>query len=138
MGGIEKRLLILYRKSLLRYETGGGLDYPEEEFLRHWECALVDWCRFQASWGFWGSTEWLQARVRYIIREPGWHEWLREEYHADEECSSIDSHLRGDKEGREQQRDQDTSQTQTSCVSREGRHGLERTTKTCEYEHTCE
>ena len=47
--------------------------------MRHWEAALVDWCRFQASWGFWGNTEWLQARVRSILADEGWREWLLRE-----------------------------------------------------------
>ncbi|UKZ72471.1 hypothetical protein TrVFT333_000100 [Trichoderma virens FT-333] len=51
--------------------------YDWDDFLRHWETALVDWCRFQASWGFWGNTEWLEARVRSITKDDGWREWLR-------------------------------------------------------------
>jgi hypothetical protein len=47
--------------------------------VRHWETALVDWCRFQASWGFWGNTEWLEARVRSILADQGWRNWLEDD-----------------------------------------------------------
>ncbi|KAL7811927.1 kinase-like domain-containing protein [Trichoderma gracile] len=53
--------------------------YEWNDFLRHWETALVDWCRFQASWGFWGNTEWLEARVRSIIKDDAWRAWLASE-----------------------------------------------------------
>ncbi|KAG5928817.1 hypothetical protein E4U60_007604 [Claviceps pazoutovae] len=76
----EKALLNLYREHLL----GGANNisapaYDWNEFQRHWETALVDWCRFQASWGFWGNTEWLQARVRSILHDQQWQAWLRKE-----------------------------------------------------------
>lgn len=51
--------------------------YEWDDFLRHWETALVDWCRFQASWGFWGNTEWLEARVRFITQDADWKDWLQ-------------------------------------------------------------
>jgi hypothetical protein len=51
-------------------------EYQWEIFIRHWETALVDWLRFQASWGFWGNTGWLEARVRWILRDEGWREAL--------------------------------------------------------------
>ncbi|CEJ93405.1 hypothetical protein VHEMI08995 [[Torrubiella] hemipterigena] len=60
-------------------QDGMSLDAQWDEFSRQWETALVDWCRFQASWGFWGNTEWLSARVRYIIKDIGWQNWLLEE-----------------------------------------------------------
>ena len=53
-----------------------GREYDWGLFVRHWETALVDWLRFQASWGFWGNTEWLEARVRSILRDHGWREFL--------------------------------------------------------------
>ena len=71
----ERRLLKQYRTSLLQDEDSEL--YNWELFKRHWETALVDWCRFQASWGFWGNTEWLEARVRSILRDPEWRDWLR-------------------------------------------------------------
>lgn len=71
MGGGETRLLKEYHQTL-----GMGEDYPWDLFVRHWETALVDWCRFQASWGFWGNTEWLEARVRYILGSKDWRTWL--------------------------------------------------------------
>ncbi|KAK6077709.1 transporter [Seiridium cupressi] len=46
-----------------RLETVAGKEYPWDVFVKHWEAALVDWLRFQASWGFWGNTEWLEARI---------------------------------------------------------------------------
>ncbi|RDW93982.1 uncharacterized protein DSM5745_01304 [Aspergillus mulundensis] len=71
----ERRLLERYRSFLVRDK---GSDFYEwKTFKRHWETALVDWCRFQASWGFWGNTEWLEARVRSILSDSGWRDWLR-------------------------------------------------------------
>ncbi|KAG8669400.1 hypothetical protein FPOAC2_08728 [Fusarium poae] len=77
----EETLLYLYQETLLgrRPADKESLDYEWATFVRHWECALVDWCRFQASWGFWGNTEWLEARVRYILKDEKWKEWLLKE-----------------------------------------------------------
>ncbi|KAF5233566.1 hypothetical protein FAUST_8110 [Fusarium austroamericanum] len=77
----EETLLYLYQETLLsrRPADKKPFDYEWDTFVRHWECALVDWCRFQASWGFWGNTEWLEARVRYILKDEGWKEWLLKE-----------------------------------------------------------
>lgn len=74
MHDAEKRLLEWYRTRLLQ---GEGDAYEWETFQRHWETALVDWCRFQASWGFWGNTEWLEARVRSILSDQAWRDWLQ-------------------------------------------------------------
>lgn len=77
MGKGEKTLLEQYRAILLHHrQREAGPDYGWEDFSRHWETALVDWCRFQASWGFWGNTDWLQARVRWILRDQAWCDWL--------------------------------------------------------------
>jgi hypothetical protein len=70
----EKQLLERYRTTLIRGQDGDM--YNWETFKRHWETALVDWCRFQASWGFWGNTEWLEARVRFILDDRQWRDWL--------------------------------------------------------------
>ncbi|KAE8383188.1 kinase-like domain-containing protein [Aspergillus bertholletiae] len=77
----ENDLLERYRETLLARRPPGmkDFDYPMNLLIRHWETALVDWCRFQASWGFWGNTEWLEARVRSILRDQAWREWLRNE-----------------------------------------------------------
>jgi hypothetical protein len=72
----EKRLLERYRTTLIRGQDASF--YEWETFKRHWETALVDWCRFQASWGFWGNTEWLEARVRSILDDQQWRNWLRQ------------------------------------------------------------
>lgn len=61
----EKRLLRHYVSKL---ESVSSKEYPWDVFVEHWEAALVDWLRFQASWGFWGNTEWLEARVRHIVK----------------------------------------------------------------------
>ncbi|KAF2450137.1 hypothetical protein P171DRAFT_426607 [Karstenula rhodostoma CBS 690.94] len=61
----EKELLERY---WVRLEKESGKDYDWGIFVNHWEMALVDWLRFQASWGFWGNTEWLEARVRFILK----------------------------------------------------------------------
>ncbi|KAE8164216.1 kinase-like domain-containing protein [Aspergillus tamarii] len=77
----ERALLERYREILLarRPSEMKEFDYPMNLLIRHWETALVDWCRFQASWGFWGNTEWLEARVRSILKDQAWREWLRNE-----------------------------------------------------------
>ncbi|KAK2024153.1 phosphotransferase enzyme family protein [Colletotrichum zoysiae] len=77
----EKALLEQYRETLLNQKppSKGPADYDWDTFVRHWETALVDWCRFQASWGFWGNTEWLEARVRHIIADNEWRTWLKNE-----------------------------------------------------------
>ncbi|PSN75248.1 hypothetical protein BS50DRAFT_596279 [Corynespora cassiicola Philippines] len=73
MGEGEERLLKRYWERLTQT---GGKDYHWDVFVRHWETALIDWLRFQASWGFWGNTEWLEARARWILRDEGWKEAL--------------------------------------------------------------
>jgi hypothetical protein len=50
----EKQLLERY---WTRLKEVGKQEYEWSIFVRHWEVALVDWLRFQASWGFWGNTE---------------------------------------------------------------------------------
>ncbi|KOS17011.1 putative methyltransferase [Escovopsis weberi] len=73
----ERALLERYRAALMRGRPKGKtFEYGWDELVRHWETALVDWCRFQASWGFWGNTAWLQARVRAILGDEGWRAWL--------------------------------------------------------------
>ncbi|KAJ4421882.1 hypothetical protein N0V82_003482 [Gnomoniopsis sp. IMI 355080] len=74
MGTGEERLLRCYIEEIRRVS---GRVYDWEVFVRHWETALVDWLRFQASWGFWGNTEWLEGRVRSILHNPEWLTWLR-------------------------------------------------------------
>ncbi|KAJ5951658.1 uncharacterized protein N7479_010071 [Penicillium vulpinum] len=69
----ERGLLERYRTTL---QDEDSELYEWETFKRHWETALVDWCRFQASWGFWGNTEWLEARVRSILTDQEWRDWL--------------------------------------------------------------
>lgn len=71
----EERLLRFY---LERLREASGKEYNWDTFVRHWETALVDWLRFQASWGFWGNTEWLEGRVRSILADREWMEWLRD------------------------------------------------------------
>ncbi|KAF4340166.1 hypothetical protein FBEOM_5863 [Fusarium beomiforme] len=87
----ERTLLYLYHETLLnrRPSDKEPLSYDWETLLRHWECALVDWCRFQASWGFWGNTEWLEARVRHILKDVEWSEWLHKEVFGSDRSSSI-------------------------------------------------
>jgi hypothetical protein len=72
----ERKLLERYRENLL---AGTERTYEWDTFVRHWETALVDWLRFQASWGFWGNTEWLEARVRSILKDRDWRTWLLEQ-----------------------------------------------------------
>jgi len=63
----ERELLERYWRNLTR--IGGGEEYEWETLVAHWEVALVDWLRFQVSWGQWGNSEWLEARVRWILAE---------------------------------------------------------------------
>lgn len=72
----ELDLLQEYHQTLLGQDVVNHPQYDFVDFCRHWETALVDWCRFQASWGFWGNTTWLQSRVRHILRDRDWHKWL--------------------------------------------------------------
>ncbi|KAJ2991041.1 hypothetical protein NUW58_g2670 [Xylaria curta] len=81
MGKGERHLLERYHENLL---TGTDKVYEWETFVRHWETALVDWLRFQASWGFWGNTDWLEARVRSILKDRDWKVWLVEQQSAAE------------------------------------------------------
>ena len=67
---------VLLEKYWSNLKSVGGREYEWGIFVRHWETALVDWLRFQASWGFWGNTEWLEARVRSILGDEGWREFL--------------------------------------------------------------
>jgi len=69
----EKQLLQRYWE---RLRETGKQEYNWSIFVRHWETALVDWLRFQASWGFWGNTEWLEARVRSILKDQEWRDAL--------------------------------------------------------------
>ncbi|KAF2742403.1 hypothetical protein M011DRAFT_472250 [Sporormia fimetaria CBS 119925] len=69
----EKMLLNRY---LDRMVEVSGKSYDWDLFVRHWETALVDWLRFQASWGFWGNTDWLEARVRSILKDEAWLEFV--------------------------------------------------------------
>lgn len=70
----EEQLLKRYWKNL---REAGKKEYEWEVFVQHWETALVDWLRFQASWGFWGNTEWLEARVRSILLDEKWRRALQ-------------------------------------------------------------
>ncbi|KAF2205360.1 hypothetical protein GQ43DRAFT_407572 [Delitschia confertaspora ATCC 74209] len=76
---VEKQLLERYLTNL---KEVSGKSYPWDVFVRHWETALVDWLRFQASWGFWGNTDWLEARVRWILKDEGWRKGLMEAYRS--------------------------------------------------------
>ncbi|KAF3061395.1 hypothetical protein GL218_03053 [Daldinia childiae] len=77
----EEMLLAYYHSKLtngFKDAEGRKQEYGWSLFVRHWETALVDWLRFQASWGFWGNTEWLEARVRSILKDQQWRDWLQE------------------------------------------------------------
>lgn len=69
----ERVLLEHYLSNLVNVS---GKTYEWDTFVRHWETALVDWLRFQAGWGFWGNTEWLEARVREILGDQGWRQFV--------------------------------------------------------------
>ncbi|KAH7034795.1 uncharacterized protein B0I36DRAFT_316967 [Microdochium trichocladiopsis] len=80
----EEALLREYHGLLLKEDATAGAEgtrqYDWDLFVRHWETALVDWHRFQVSWGQWGNVDWLEARVRAILRDEGWRMWLQAEY----------------------------------------------------------
>jgi thiamine kinase-like enzyme len=80
MGSGERSLLQQYHSDLV--SSPNAPTYEWDTFVRHWETALVDWCRFQASWGFWGNTAWLSARVRHVLADEGWRAWLVKEDEA--------------------------------------------------------
>ncbi|KAH9884106.1 phosphotransferase enzyme family protein [Xylariomycetidae sp. FL2044] len=84
----ERTLLERYRSGVVaEFQAHGGrhdVKYEWEIFIRHWETALVDWLRFEASWGFWGNTQWLEARVRSILNDDAWREWLLRNYDTSE------------------------------------------------------
>lgn len=76
----EKHLLQIYWETYRDHrKSSDDIKYDWQVFCRHWETALVDWCRFQASWGFWGNTDWLCARVRSIVQDSDWRSWLDSE-----------------------------------------------------------
>lgn len=75
----EKKLLQVY---LEQVKSTAGRSYGWELFIFHWKTALVDWLRFQASWGFWGNTAWLESRVRCILAEEDWRKKLFDAYHS--------------------------------------------------------
>jgi thiamine kinase-like enzyme len=62
----------LLERYWLKLKNTGQHEYEWETFVLHWETALVDWLRFQASWGSWGHTEWLEARARSILKDIRW------------------------------------------------------------------
>lgn len=76
----EEKLLKFYHAKLLKGfldPQGNYVPYEWDDLVRHWETALVDWLRFQASWGFWGNTDWLEARCRSILEDRNWRDWLQ-------------------------------------------------------------
>lgn len=75
MAAGERTLLEYYQRTI---EEASGRSYPWELLKMHWKTALVDWLRFQASWGFWGNTDWLESRVRHILEDKAWNEWVLE------------------------------------------------------------
>lgn len=48
LGQGEIHLLEYYRKIV---EEISSQPYPWDTFIMHWQTALIDWLRFQASWG---------------------------------------------------------------------------------------
>nr|POE63723.1 hypothetical protein CFP56_04626 [Quercus suber] len=73
MGTGERQLLQQYRDVIREVS---GIPYDWNTLEMHWNTALVDWLRFQASWGFWGNTDWLEARVRHIQDDENWRAWV--------------------------------------------------------------
>ncbi|KAK8134858.1 hypothetical protein PG984_006870 [Apiospora sp. TS-2023a] len=77
--GMQDGERALLERYLARVEAVSGKPYPWDVFVTHWEAALVDWLRFQASWGFWGNTEWLEARVRDVLSRGAAETWGKAE-----------------------------------------------------------
>ncbi|CAD6893463.1 unnamed protein product [Tilletia controversa] len=46
--------------------------YSFDDFLIHWDLAILSWQRFQAGWGAWGNVQWTQRRAKEILERPGW------------------------------------------------------------------
>ncbi len=44
-----------------------GASYSRSVMQRHYELFLLDYCRFQAGWGWWGASGWAQRRVRELL-----------------------------------------------------------------------
>ena len=80
----EGELLRFYLGELNKRLEKKGFRYEWEDLLRDWELALVSWVRFLAGWsgGFWGNTEWLQARVEALLRDEEWVRRVVERYEA--------------------------------------------------------
>lgn len=82
----EEKLLRVYLGELNKRleKKGKGERYEWEDLMRDWELALVSWVRFLAGWsgGFWGNTEWLQARVEALLLDEKWVQAVLERYEA--------------------------------------------------------
>jgi hypothetical protein len=68
----EQELLQYYHGRLQRYlqqyGRGGGERYSLQVLQRHYELALLDYCRFMAGWGWWGNAGWARARAKELLR----------------------------------------------------------------------
>jgi hypothetical protein len=77
----EQRLLAHYHRSLLArlraLGRAGGEAYTAEVLQRHYDLALLDYCRFMAGWGWWGNAGWARSRARALLQGAKLQELLR-------------------------------------------------------------
>jgi aminoglycoside phosphotransferase (APT) family kinase protein len=77
----EQELLAHYHTRLHVHlaQLGRGEEhgYTGEVLQRHYELALLDYCRFMAGWGWWGNTGWARARARALLQGGRLQELLR-------------------------------------------------------------
>lgn len=68
----EQQLLQYYHARLQQYLQQYGREGRERYSLavlqRHYELALLDYCRFMAGWGWWGNAGWARARAKELLR----------------------------------------------------------------------
>lgn len=120
----ERELLWQYWTALKHFGDLKGVYYSWELFVRHWEAALVDWLRFQASWGFWGNTQWLEARVRSILQDQSWWDWLDKANEHDGSCpDDLGGNRRDDKNDSAEAMDIDSHNASSGGTSAGGKTG---------------
>jgi aminoglycoside phosphotransferase (APT) family kinase protein len=76
----EQALLAHYHARLLGHLARlgrGGEGYTAEVLQRHYELALLDYCRHMAGWGWWGNAGWARARARALLQGGRLQELLR-------------------------------------------------------------
>lgn len=95
----ERKVLQEYWDAFKPFCDHKGVYYNWDLLVHHWEAALVDRLRFEASSGFEANKHWLEARVRHILQDRGWWEWLNRANEHNGACSrNFDQRKRDDKD----------------------------------------